>query len=67
MMENLAKWKNMSLKDIHYAANIINPKFNVERLSRDQEIKGTEFIDNLAMRINDTEHSIEIVSDLAEY
>jgi hypothetical protein len=60
------KRKDMALKDIHYAAHILDPKFNRECLSRSEQIQGTEFMDKVATRKCGTEHS-ELIAELAEY
>jgi hypothetical protein len=57
----------MALKHIHYAAHILDPKFNGECLSRDEQIQGTEFIDKLATGKFGTEHSAEVIAELVEY
>jgi hypothetical protein len=45
VMKSLSKRKDMALKDIHYAAHILHPKFSAECLHRDEPIQGTKFID----------------------
>jgi hypothetical protein len=57
----------MALKHIHYAAHILDPKFKGECLSKDEQIQGTEFIDKVATRKFGTEHSAEVIAELAEY
>jgi hypothetical protein len=61
------KRKDMALKDIHYAAHILDPKFNGECLSKSEQIQGAEFIDKVVTRKSGTERSAEVIAELAEY
>jgi hypothetical protein len=47
----------MVLKDIYYAADILDPKINAQYLSREEHVQNTEFIDKFATINVDTEHS----------
>lgn len=59
-MKNLTKRKGMSLKDIYYAAYILDPKINVQGLSTEKRIKKkTEFFDKVATRNLGTENSAQ--------
>ncbi|GAB6019011.1 hypothetical protein CHUAL_013995 [Chamberlinius hualienensis] len=59
--------KNLALQDIHYAANILDPKFNGGSLTRDEQIQGTEFIIKIITRLFGDDNSTEVISELAEY
>ena len=51
--KNIAKGRSMTLKDMHYATNIFDAKFNGTCLSRKQQAQGTDFIDHMASRTYD--------------
>src|SRR5258705_5402187 len=57
----------MALTGIHFAANIVDPKFNGDCLSAEEQIAGTEYIDELATMIYGTDNSIEVIGELAQY
>jgi hypothetical protein len=57
----------MTLKDTHYTAHIRDPKFSGECLLIDERIQKTEFIHKAATRKIGTEHSAEVMAELAEY
>jgi hypothetical protein len=52
----------MTLKDIHYAAYIRDPKFNGECLRSDERIQKTEFIHKVATRKYGSGHSAEVMA-----
>ena len=47
--------------------HILDPKFDGECLSRDERIQKTEFIDKIASRKFDTEHSADVITEHTEY
>ena len=66
-MKSLSKRNDMTLKDVHYAAHIRDPKFNGESLRSDERIQKTEFIHKAATRKCGTKHSAEVTAEHAEY
>jgi hypothetical protein len=63
--KHLSKRKDIALKHIYYAAHVLDPKFNGECLSRDEQIQGTEFIDKVATRKFGAEHLAEVIAAVA--
>jgi len=61
-----AKRKGMAVKFIHFAANLLDPKFKGESLSSCEQIQGLEFIDKLST-IMDASLQKSILKELAEY
>lgn len=68
LKEAVQKRRDMALQPIHFAANILDPKYNGVHLSRDEQIQGTEFIDQKISTnaLNDA-HAQDILAELAEY
>jgi hypothetical protein len=57
LMKKLTKRKDIVLKDIYYAADILDPKINAQYLSREEQVQNTEFIDKVATINVGIEHS----------
>ena len=57
------------LHSIHSAANLLDPKLNGENLSRDEQLKGHQFIFNRIEHVYGNEENLisEIQKDFAEY
>ncbi|XP_012281283.1 uncharacterized protein LOC105700205 isoform X2 [Orussus abietinus] len=60
---------NLSMQPIHFAANILDLKFNGKHLTREQKVLGTELIhDRAVYQYPEDTHSVEqILTDLAYY
>lgn len=65
-LKSIKKRKSMALKPIHYAANILDPKFQGVNLSFDEQVDGTEFIHKMAESMEGVAAE-EILSELAKY
>ncbi|XP_008182770.1 uncharacterized protein LOC103309341 [Acyrthosiphon pisum] len=64
--ECLKKRKKYVLKPIHFAANILDPAFNGVHLSNNEQVLGTEYIDQKSIDMCPN-HSIDIMTQLTEY
>lgn len=64
--ECLKKRKQYVLKPIHFAANILDPAFNGVHLSNNEQVLGTEYIDQKSIDMCPN-HSIDIMTQLTEY
>lgn len=58
--------KTKSLKAVHYAADILNPASQGHRLTEEEIIDGTEFIDSIASRMQHIDDG-QVMVDLAGY
>jgi hypothetical protein len=66
VIHSLKKRRDMALKPIHFAANILDPKYNGNSLSQVDQICGSEYIHSL---VADMENAVQeiIFKQLAEY
>lgn len=62
----LKKRKQYVLKPIHFAANILDPAYNGVHLSNNEQVLGTEYIDQKSTDICPN-NSVGIMAQLAEY
>lgn len=66
---NLQKRREMTLRPIHYAGNILDPKSNGRHISKEQQIEGNQMIHNRVQYLygTETDAATEVMTDLANY
>lgn len=67
ILQKVKDRKKKSLKDIHFAANILDPSFNGKSLTDDEQIAGTEFIHKCASNMYNEEDTVLVLKQLAEF
>lgn len=67
-LDCLSKRQDMSLQPIHYAANILNPRYNGVHLDMNEQILGTEFIDSqVTDKYGQGPESADVMAELSQY
>lgn len=61
------KRRRAALKNIHFAANMLDPRYNGDGLNTDEQLNGMEFIDDQVTKMFDPEAATEIIRELSEY